>query len=683
MASPSDGSASERVEPRSGWGLALIQFAAFCVGILVFAVTVNRDHWRVGELAAISVLAVASDLTSVEGGVGKMRISGSALGVMLAAVLLGGGPAAIVGALTVGIGWFRWRESPSPLATNFVVYLWFPLISGLFFHVITRVLGVDASDSAYYLFVLPTFIIGVLLNLLGITAHECYRFRLPFLEKLRDGVTPILAAELFSAVLITAAVFFVVKTGTVGIILLAVVLAIFQYLAGELLKSKQRADELRRRATTDELTGLANREHFGVVLKERIVEARVSGAAFAVMLIDLNHFKEINDTLGHHYGDVLLSDLGPRLATCIGEDGLVARLGGDEFAVLPAEWTDEPERLERVASELLTCVREPLAVDDITLDIDASVGISRFPIDGENSSDLLRRADVAMYSAKDEHTGYRLYAANMDRHSVRRLAVLTDFRRALDSGEFVLHYQPMVDVDDARPIGAETLVRWQHPELGLIPPSDFIPIAEQSGLIGPLTRYVLEQAVIECAAWRAAGRDLSVSVNLSVRDLMDRNLPAEVSRVLNTHHLPPEALHVEITESMIMSDPARALGTVSRLRDLGVRISVDDFGTGYSSLANLKQLPVSELKIDRSFISSMLQDESDLIIVRSTINLGHDLRLKVVAEGVEDRSTLNQLALLGCDFAQGYHLSRPLPGEQFIEWLDGAFAAPLPRAATS
>ena len=218
--------------------------------------------------------------------------------------------------------------------------------------------------------------------------------------------------------------------------------------------------------------------------------------------------------------------------------------------------------------------------------------------------------------------------------------------------------------------GAESLVRWEHPDLGLLPPGDFIPIAEQSGLIGPLTRYVLERAIVECTRWRADGSDLAVAVNLSVRDLLDRELPNHVASVLAAHHLPPEKLHLEITESMIMSDPDRALATVRRLRELGVRISVDDFGTGYSSLSNLKHLPINELKIDRSFVSSLVSDESDLIIVRSTINLGHDLGLDVIAEGVEDEMTLNRLKLLGCDLAQGYHLGRPLPGDAFLESLD-------------
>jgi EAL domain-containing protein (putative c-di-GMP-specific phosphodiesterase class I) len=299
---------------------------------------------------------------------------------------------------------------------------------------------------------------------------------------------------------------------------------------------------------------------------------------------------------------------------------------------------------------------------------------------------MLRRADVAMYAAKEEHAGYKFYESALDRYSVRRLTVLSDFKRALESEQFVLHYQPVVEIDGSVVRGAEALVRWEHPELGRVPPNDFIPIAEQSGLIGPLTRYVLERAIAECKRWRNDGRQLSVSVNLSVRDLLDLDLPGEVSRLLTGYGLCPEALHLEITESMIMSDPDRALATVTRLRELGVLISVDDFGTGYSSLSNLKRLPINELKIDRSFIMSLPSDESDLIIVGSTINLGHDLGLQVVAEGVEDEITLHRLANLGCDLAQGYFFGKPLPGDEFVELVDelsGRFARAAAAAASA
>jgi diguanylate cyclase (GGDEF)-like protein len=461
------------------------------------------------------------------------------------------------------------------------------------------------------------------------------------------------------------------QTGTIGLVLVALTLAIFQYLVSELLKSKQRGDELHRMATTDDLTGLANRERFRDRLNELIAEAGSQQKSFGVILLDLDRFKEINDTLGHHYGDALLRELGPRLADCAGGGGLVARLGGDEFAVLPEEHTAEVDALEAVAARLLACVQEPVALDEMTVDVGASIGIARFPEDGEDPHALLRHADVAMYAAKEARSGCQVYAAELDRNSMQRLSVISDFRRALEEDEIVVYYQPVVDVDGSQVRGAEGLIRWQHPERGLLPPGAFVETIEQTDLIGPLTRYVLERCIAQCAEWRRAGRDLSVAVNLSVRNLLDRDLPDDIERLLEKHELPAEALQLEITESMLMSDPERALATVTRLSALGARISVDDFGTGYSSLANLRRFPIDELKIDRSFVSPMLNDESDLIIVRSTINLGHDLGLRVIAEGVEDEETLRRLARLGCDLAQGYHMSRPLPADLFADWMAG------------
>jgi diguanylate cyclase (GGDEF)-like protein len=418
-------------------------------------------------------------------------------------------------------------------------------------------------------------------------------------------------------------------------------------------------------------------------VQERVAQARVSERGFALMLMDLDRFKEINDTLGHHYGDVLLRDLGPRLVAAIGPEGLIARLGGDEFAALPAEDTQDLAVLEQVAQRLNACINEPFAVDEISLEVGASIGIARFPEDGEDLHALMRCADIAMYAAKEAQSEYKLYAAEQNRHSVRRLSVLSDIRRALTSDEIVVHYQPIVDLDDLSVRGAEGLVRWQHRELGLVPPAAFVQTVEQTGLIGPLTRHVLERSIADCAAWRLDGRDLSVAVNLSVRNLLDRDLPKEIERLLSTYSLPADALQLEITERMIMSDPDRALTTVSRLSALGVRMSVDDFGTGYSSLANLRRLPIDDLKIDRSFVSPMLRDESDLIIVRSTINLGHDLGLRIIAEGVEDGATLDRLATLGCDLAQGFHLSRPMPTDVFDAWLRHVapgLAGPEPEA---
>ncbi len=669
MESASETSVDER---RPGRGVFVVYAAALVLAAAAISLTWSWNSWNVLGVTAIAVFAVVSDLKSVPTHSRKLKVSGVALGTVLAAVRFGPAPAALIGLLACAVGWFRWREAPHYLRNNLVTFGWSALAAGLLFGATTRLAQVSPDEAGYYFLVLPAFAAAVGVNIAGVVGYQCYLDGTPLIRKLREVLLPVLSAELFSAVLTTIAVYFVVQTGAIGIVVLLVTLAIFQYLVGELLTSQHRAQELHRKATTDELTGLANRQRLQTAVEEQIAEARSSGRPFALMLIDLDRFKEINDTLGHHYGDVLLRDLGPRLRDCVGEGGIVARLGGDEFALLPAKWTDDPDALGEIATELVACVSEPVVVDHMTLEVGASIGISRFPLDGEDVHSLLRRADVAMYAAKDEHATHTLYSANLDRHSVRRLTVLTDFRRALAADEFVVHFQPIVDIPTSYPRAAEGLVRWQHPELGLLSPADFIPIVEQSGLIGPLTRHVLERSIEQCAYWHAQGRPLAVAVNLSVRDLLDRELPRHIERMLDQYGLSAEALQLEMTESMLMSDPDRTLETVVRLRDLGVQVAVDDFGTGFSSLANLKRLPINELKIDRSFISPLLSEESDLIIVRSTINLGHDLGLKVIAEGVEDELTLKRLAGLECDLAQGYHLSPPLPGDSFNAWMERA-----------
>jgi diguanylate cyclase (GGDEF)-like protein len=664
-----------------GAATTLVQTGVLVVVAVTAVLTSGWDHWNLGVFLALTVFSVVCTLTAINTASSRFQVNASLTGILLAVPLLGGGPAALIGSTAMLAHAVHNRTRLHIVLNNVASFAAFPLVAGLFFYGATRLTDTKSDRPFYYLLFFAAFLVGLALNFLLVAGYYCYLERSSLAQKLRDVILPLLSAELFSAVLTVAALYFVIKAGVVAIAVLLLVLVIFQYLIGELLKSQERAQELHRKATTDELTDLANRHQFGATVEEEIEASTVTKAPFAIMLLDLDHFKEINDTLGHHYGDVLLSDLGPRLAKCVGPGGVVARLGGDEFAVLPGLRTDDPDTLYQIADELIACVQEPLIVDQMTLEVGASVGISRFPVDGEDASALLRRADIAMYAAKEDHSGIKVYEASMDRYSIRRLTVVSDFRRALKSDEFLVHYQPIIEVHSSDPCGAEALVRWEHPELGLIPPVDFIPIAEQSGLIGGLTRHVLERAIAECAGWRANGADLTVSVNLSVRDLLDRDLPREIDRMLSSHGVTPDALKLEITESMIMSDPEGALATITRLREAGLRISVDDFGTGYSSLAYLKRLPLNELKIDRSFVSPMLDDESDLIIVRSTINLGHDLGLRVVAEGVEDERTLKQLELLGCDLAQGYHMSRPLPAEAFAEWIGLTDAEPAERAA--
>ncbi|MGO9819398.1 MAG: putative bifunctional diguanylate cyclase/phosphodiesterase [Solirubrobacteraceae bacterium] len=646
-----------------------MQLGALLGAALFVALTADDYHWRVWPLVVITVFTIISDLTYVDTGSARLKVSGSGLGLVLAAVILGGGPAAVVGVLAISVGWLHSRESGHHFRNNLATYAWSPLLAGLFFASAIDATGVGPHAIGFYLLVFATYMVALTVNFVAVAGYTCYVERESLPQKTREAFVPVLSAQLLSALLAMGAVYLTYQLGTTGLAVLGLTFVIFQYLVGELLKSQQRSEELQRIVTTDELTGLANRERFREVMEERIRDARESSARLAVMLMDLDRFKEINDTLGHHYGDVLLRDLGPRLVEAVGEGGVVARLGGDEFGILPPKGSHDIAVMEHVASRLTECVSSPFSVDELSLEVGVSIGIARFPEDGDDSHALLRCADIAMYAAKEAQCDYKLYAADQNQHSVRRLSVLSDIRHALASEQIVVHYQPIVDVDDLTVTGAEGLVRWQHPELGLIPPGAFVQTVEQTGLIGPLTRHVLERSIAECASWRKDGRDLSVAVNLSVRNLLDRDLPKEIERLLSMYSLPAEALELEITESMIMSDPERAMSTVTRLSGLGVRMSVDDFGTGYSSLANLRRLPIKDLKIDRSFVSPMLNDESDLIIVRSTINLGHDLGLRVIAEGVEDAATLRELAHLGCDLAQGYHVSRPLAADAFDQWL--------------
>ena len=666
-----------------GRGVFVSHAVAFAGGAVLVWLTLGLDRWSLGPLLVLGLFTSVSTLTDVNGGASKVRLSGVPIGLIIAIVLLGPGPAAVLGAATMLVSWWRTRTTRDIALNNVVTFVWFPLVAGLFFHTAIRITGLGPHGVGYYIVVFLTFVVALAANFVGIFAYHCHLDGSSLVQKARVVVMPVLSAELFSALLTLAVAYVAVLAGTVGIALGFLVLLIFQYLVGELLKSKERGEQLHRVATTDELTGLANRERFRLRLDETIAEAKTTDQKFAVMLLDLDRFKEVNDTLGHHYGDELLRDLGPRLAETIGPDGLVARLGGDEFAVLPGDNTSDSDELEAIAEQLIRCVQQPVLVDEMTLEVGVSIGVARFPRDGEDPHSLLRSADVAMYAAKEAHAGCKVYAAALDRHSVRRLSVLSEFRRALDSDEIVVFYQPIMHMDGTRVHGAEALVRWQHPELGLLPPSDFIGIVEQTGLIGPLTRHVLERAIAQCAGWRQAGRNLTVSVNLSVRNLLDPDLPALIGDLLALYGLAPEALQLEITESMLMSDPDRSLVTLTRLAQLGVGLSVDDYGTGYSSLANLRRLPIDELKIDRSFVSPMLSDESDLIIVRSTINLGHDLGLKVVAEGVEDEATLTRLAGLGCDFAQGYHFSKPLAPDAFTRWIGIPAESPTPAQRVS
>ena len=437
--------------------------------------------------------------------------------------------------------------------------------------------------------------------------------------------------------------------------------------------SKRLRVEARRNehlALHDALTDLPNRTLFADRLEQAIALAARNGAGGAILVLDLDHFKEVNDTLGHHAGDRLLRDVAARLRAILRGSDTVARLGGDEFAVL-LPMTDAADGATMVADQVRAALAVPVALEGIDVEIEPSIGIALFPEHGANADDLLQRADVAMYEAKREKTGFTVYSPERDEHTPRRLALLSEMRRGLEQKEIVLHYQPIVDLETGAITAAEALARWQHPTYGLVPPSEFIPLAERTGLIKDLTLYVLDAALAQCASWAARGLDLTVSVNLSARVLLDRRLAGTVAGLLEFHGVPADRLQLELTENTIMRDPTHSLAVLSQLREMGIRLAVDDFGTGYSSLSYLKHLPVTELKIDRSFVKQMTLDESDARIVQSTIDLGRNLGLRVVAEGVETESILNQLHDIGCHEAQGFYLSRPLEPDAFAQWLAG------------
>jgi diguanylate cyclase (GGDEF)-like protein len=426
---------------------------------------------------------------------------------------------------------------------------------------------------------------------------------------------------------------------------------------------------LRRQALHDALTGLPNRTHLHRAGGRALAAAQRSGTPAALLLIDLDRFKEVNDTLGHDHGDELLVEVTDRLRAALRGADLLARLGGDEFAVLLPE---VPHRgaVAEVAQRLHRALEAPFALRGVAVGLEASIGVAVCPDDGHDVTTLLRRADVAMYDAKASGTRIESYALERDPYSPERLALLAELREAIDRDELVLHYQPKVSLADGRLSGVEALVRWEHPQRGVLPPADFLPLAERTGLIGDLTRWVLRAALGRCRAWRDEGLDLPVAVNLAAANIVDATLPDAIAALLAELGLPGDRLECEISEHTVMSDPRRATEVLGRLRALGVRLSLDDFGTGQSSLSYLKRLPLDEVKIDRSFVMGMCRDDGDAAIVRSTIDLARHLGLEVVAEGVESAEVIEALAELRCDVAQGFYLGRPVPGDQLAGWLD-------------
>jgi diguanylate cyclase (GGDEF)-like protein len=431
----------------------------------------------------------------------------------------------------------------------------------------------------------------------------------------------------------------------------------------------EQADRLARLAEADVLTGLANRRRFRAAVDDALhpPEDHRAPGAVPVLLIVLDRFAEVNDTLGHRVGDELLCAAAARMEAGVGSDDFVGRLGGDSFGVqILGEGTD-PEAVLALAIRLRERLAEPYELSDVTVSVDALIGVVIGPDDGTTSTDLLQRADVALSVARDRADRVARYSGRMSSGGALTPHLMSEFSAALDEGDIVVHYQPQVDLGSGRVLGVEALVRWQHPEHGLLPPVAFIPAAERTGLIRPLAAYVLDTALERLSRWQATGWDLRVGVNLSVRNLLDREFVTDVCQALARHGIAEDSLDLEITESIAMVDPARSIEVLGSLDALGVVLSVDDYGTGYSSLAYLQQLPIRRLKIDRSFVTGMLRNDASAVIVRSTVDLARNLGMASVAEGVEDDATLLALRDMRCDAAQGFGIGRPVPADEVLD----------------
>ncbi|MEU4425798.1 bifunctional diguanylate cyclase/phosphodiesterase [Actinoplanes sp. NPDC024001] len=461
-----------------------------------------------------------------------------------------------------------------------------------------------------------------------------------------------------------------VAAATIGI-----VLVLFSVCARVLVSYQRRAERQAARrlheATHDPLTGLGNRAKLQDELDAAVRHGRQTDERFSLLLIDLDRFKEVNDTLGHHAGDELLVEVARRLNQASRAGDVVVRLGGDEFALILPTTPDHPEAL-KAGHRILEALRQPIRLDDLLVDIDASIGVASYPRDGHDGAELLQHADVAMYAAKRRHGGVSGYDPSLDSGDASRLTLQSELRQGIERGELVVFYQPKVDVATRLPCGAEALVRWQHPTRGLLGPDAFIPLAEESGLIDLITAEVLDQALAQIGRWAELAHELPVSVNIPARSLADDTFPATIAAALARHGVRPQLLTLEITESAVIADLMRAGKVLTELREQGVNISIDDFGTGYSSIAHLRDMPPHELKIDRSFVMKMCENARDETIVRAVVELAKNLRLRVVAEGVENETALRTLGDLGCHEAQGYHISRPLPAAELTAWLAGS-----------
>jgi diguanylate cyclase (GGDEF)-like protein/PAS domain S-box-containing protein len=436
----------------------------------------------------------------------------------------------------------------------------------------------------------------------------------------------------------------------------------------DVTESKNQLLLLRHQAMHDGLTDLPNRTMLFERLERALEEARGESVMVALLLMDLDRFKEVNDTFGHHFGDVLLKQVAFRIRNQLSADDTVARLGGDEFAIVLPRAADA-NAVAATARKILNALEQAFVVEGQVLEVGASIGIALHPRHGSDARTLMRCADVAMYSAKQGSSGYSFHSVDSEKRSPDQLALVVEMRTAIEQRQFELYYQPKLHLRSGLMTRAEVLVRWNHPRRGLLVPSQFVPLAERTGIIRAMTDWILDRALQQCREWQDAGAPVHLAVNVSAKSLQDQALPVKVQAALDRWRIDPRFLKIEITESSIMADPAHALAILSMLQSMGVRLSIDDFGTGYSSLTHLRQLPIDEIKIDKSFVSGMTESEADAAIVRTVIDLARNLGKQVCAEGVETEAQWKRLVEMDCDLAQGYWISRPLPAEQLMRWL--------------
>lgn len=427
---------------------------------------------------------------------------------------------------------------------------------------------------------------------------------------------------------------------------------------------KEREEEINRLAFFDTLTQLPNRNQFNQHIKNAI--EKQPNEQLIVLMLDLDRFKEINDTVGHDFGDQLLILIAQRLITYTVNDAFFARLGGDEFGI--AFTAVKGNKADSLALSILQLFEQDFAIGELVLDIDCSIGVAVYPTDADSAQGILQCADIAMYSCKDQHHQYAIYKPELNKHSVLRLNLMSELKGALVEGQLVLHYQPKLSIKENRISTVECLIRWIHPEHGFISPDDFIPLAEQTGAIRHVTHWALNTACQQLQTWQAQGLDFGMAVNISALDLVDMKLPTYIASLLTKYKLSPHLLTMEVTESAVMSDPENALNALNTLRTMGILLSIDDFGTGYSSMAQLKDMPVDELKIDKAFVLDLASNEADKVMVKTIVSLAQNLSMTTVAEGVEDLATLDYLREIGCTKAQGFYLTKALPAEKFEEW---------------